>query len=343
MQSIYVKSITRETVVASDANEISYSEIKKYKDRKDLIESSSSFFKKDTGAVEMVRLFAVEDGARKQYAAVNKMQYEDDVEMEIKVALPMDKKLRNEFKKNFNETSRNENQIVRIFISTNVGGRDTLEKDGWVNKDWGMASVYKIDTENELPEWFQAKRDIFVIKEILKHKGKGDSTEYLIRWEGYNKHWDTWEPRINILGKDIIEKYEAMKWLQCDEFDDDVSYTNSDQSTSDEISWSHASDNVTSQLEESVQIKTLNGCDSKLRDLRLQTASLKKAYHQAKQDMYKSMKNAINELEVASRVFGQLMHPQNAVSSAESKKRLRCDVGIVIDNLRSGLNKQFKI
>ena len=82
-------------------------------------------------------------------------------------------------------------------------------------------------------------------------------------------------------------------------------------------------------------------CDSTVRNLRLKTASLKRAYYQARQCMYASMQNAKDELNAASCVFMQLTHPENRVSGNNSRKRLRCDVDIVINDLRTILDTQF--
>ena len=176
-----------------------------------------------------------------------------------------------------------------------------MEGDGWVNKEWGLGTVYKIDKENTLPTWFQAKRDIFIIKEILDDRGKGKAAEYLIRWAGYSQDWDTWEPQLNILGDRAIDRYNQ----RCEEYnaEDDEDYdVESVESIESDI------ETISETIQDDVaNVESIGSdCDSTVRNLRLKTASLKKAYHQARQCMYASMQNAKDELTAASRVFTQL-------------------------------------
>ena len=234
-----------------------------------------------------------------------------------------------------------------MFISTKTSCLDTLEGDGWVNKEWGLGTVYKIDKENTLPTWFQAKRDIFIIKEILDDRGKGKAAEYLIRWAGYSQDWDTWEPQINILGDGAIDRYnQHCEESVVDGYEDDAE---DDEDYDVESVESNGSDieTISETLQDDVESigsdseTKSTSCDSTVRNLRLKTASLKRAYYQARQCMYASMQNAKDELNAASCVFMQLTHPENRVSGNNSRKRLRCDVDIVINDLRTILDTQF--
>ena len=91
----------------------------------------------------MVRVFAVEDGARKEYAENNKMEFEEGESVGMRIALPKDNAVRDKFLKNFKENEGKELEIVQVFLSTKKESvANTLEHDGWVNKDWGVASIH---------------------------------------------------------------------------------------------------------------------------------------------------------------------------------------------------------
>ncbi|KRY20855.1 Chromodomain Y-like protein [Trichinella patagoniensis] len=49
---------------------------------------------------------------------------------------------------------------------------------------------------------------ICVIKKAVDFKGK---KEYLVRWEGYSKKYDTWEPASHILGYELLQEYNEAK------------------------------------------------------------------------------------------------------------------------------------
>ena len=332
--------LTREIVVNSKANEVCYAEIRKYRSERGLVESAGSYFCAVTGGVEMVRLFAKEDGARNEYAAGNHVLFEDGDAMEMKIALPREMAIREKFAKNFEKNGGTQEEIVRVFISTKLNSLETLEGDGWVNKEWGLGTVCKIDTTNTLPTWFQVKRDVFMIEEILANRGTGNNAEYLIRWKGYNKEWDTWEPQINILGNDAIDQYIK----KCDEAveisEDEEDYASQDEDYDyDESSIGHGNDSV-SFVTCTAHTQSTD-CDSTVRDLRLQIARTKKAYYQARKCMQRSLQNATDELKAASRVFAQLTVESNDASGQQSRKRLRCDVGVFVDNLRTVLDEEF--
>ena len=334
-------ALTRETVIESSARLVNYDEIRKYRNDKQLFECSSSYFCKETGAVEMARLFAVEDGAHTVYSTVNKVAIEDGEAMEMRVALPANNAVKEKFMNNFNQNKGGQREIVKIFISTKVTCGDTLQGDGWINKEWGMGSVYKIDTANTLPRWFQVKRDIFMIEKILAHRRRDENLEYLIRWAGYNEDWDTWEPEANILDdKDdnAISRYMAGPTVHI--MDSSTSVSESDASYT-ETSCSSSCDEETISFEKRVSQNQSKACDLSMRELRLQIAKTKKAWSQARQCMQKSLQIATDELNAASKIFSQLTDQQNIVSCAQSRKRVRCDATVCVRNLRKMLDENF--
>lgn len=52
--------------------------------------------------------------------------------------------------------------------------------------------------------------DIFRVERLIKHRGKGQRKQYLVKWLGYNDSENTWELRENLLcgGEDLIAEYE---------------------------------------------------------------------------------------------------------------------------------------
>ena len=104
--------LTRKIVLDSSANPVFFDEIKKYKKEKGLTESAGSYFCVKTGAVEMVRLFAREDGACKEYAALNRMLFEEGEETEMKIALPQNREIREKFLRNFNKKKKQKDILL---------------------------------------------------------------------------------------------------------------------------------------------------------------------------------------------------------------------------------------
>jgi hypothetical protein len=49
----------------------------------------------------------------------------------------------------------------------------------------------------------------FVVEDILKHKGKGSSLKYLVKWRGYAQHHNTWEPLDSVKDLQALDSYIA--------------------------------------------------------------------------------------------------------------------------------------
>lgn len=51
--------------------------------------------------------------------------------------------------------------------------------------------------------------EIYEIEQILDHRKRGRSREYLIRWKGCDDDEDQWVKGLEIEGKDVIDEYES--------------------------------------------------------------------------------------------------------------------------------------
>ena len=65
----------------------------------------------------------------------------------------------------------------------------------------------------------QPSEEIYYIEMVLNSRKKGTTTEYLIKWQGYDSSQNTWEPKKNIpLG--LVEAFEqAQKGADVEEVD----------------------------------------------------------------------------------------------------------------------------
>ncbi|CBY41078.1 unnamed protein product [Oikopleura dioica] len=54
------------------------------------------------------------------------------------------------------------------------------------------------DNSTDLSAEESGGSEVYTVQKILNRKGAGKNRRYLIRWEGYNKAHDTWEPITNI-------------------------------------------------------------------------------------------------------------------------------------------------
>jgi hypothetical protein len=49
--------------------------------------------------------------------------------------------------------------------------------------------------------------DIYLVEQILAHKGDIGNRKYLIKWKGYSSSENTWEPAANIFNEQLIMDY----------------------------------------------------------------------------------------------------------------------------------------
>jgi hypothetical protein len=55
-----------------------------------------------------------------------------------------------------------------------------------------------------------SKQDVFVVESLRERRYMNHTYYYRVRWRGYTKADDTWEPEKNILDADLINKFEQM-------------------------------------------------------------------------------------------------------------------------------------
>merc|ERR1712086_1242990 len=54
------------------------------------------------------------------------------------------------------------------------------------------------------------EEEVFEVEKILKKRGKGKKTEYLVKWKNYDGPGDdTWEPADSLDAVEIIEQFES--------------------------------------------------------------------------------------------------------------------------------------
>ena len=49
--------------------------------------------------------------------------------------------------------------------------------------------------------------DVYLVEEIVAHKGNTGNRKYLIKWKGYSSTENTWEPATNIFNEQLIMDY----------------------------------------------------------------------------------------------------------------------------------------
>jgi len=74
--------------------------------------------------------------------------------------------------------------------------------------DHSEEAVVNLDDE---PEVSETEKEYMVEKIVKRRKRKG-KYEYLIKWQGYHKKDNTWEPKEHIYNQELIEQFE-MKFL----------------------------------------------------------------------------------------------------------------------------------
>ncbi len=62
--------------------------------------------------------------------------------------------------------------------------------------------------------------DIYIAEQIIDHREKGGHMQFLVRWEGWSKEDDTWEPRENILDNNLLRAYAEESQLTLSDIDD---------------------------------------------------------------------------------------------------------------------------
>lgn len=50
-------------------------------------------------------------------------------------------------------------------------------------------------------------RNAYSVKNIINHKKKNKTNYFLVRWEGFNSKYDTWEPESNLKHLSVYKKY----------------------------------------------------------------------------------------------------------------------------------------
>ena len=68
-------------------------------------------------------------------------------------------------------------------------------------------TMKQVGNETDTAENPYADPDVYEIEKIVRHRGKGDRTQYLIKWRGYPASQNSWEPASNILNKEVLRKY----------------------------------------------------------------------------------------------------------------------------------------
>ena len=51
--------------------------------------------------------------------------------------------------------------------------------------------------------------DIYIVEELMKKRQRKGKTEYLVKWVGWSDSHNSWEPKPNILDKNLIADFEA--------------------------------------------------------------------------------------------------------------------------------------
>lgn len=165
-------------------------------------ECQGSYFHRATGAPAIARVFSCDDQPDSAFSEINRIGRD-----EFQVALPRNNEIRSRVKKHFESSDGKEFDIVKIYISTKIDGL-------YVNKFWGNGVLFSIDTSNSLPLWYKVydyNKGVFKVDAILSERRGVQGTEYLVKWCGYGKSHDSWEPEDNICDKDIIKRYISDK------------------------------------------------------------------------------------------------------------------------------------
>jgi hypothetical protein len=70
--------------------------------------------------------------------------------------------------------------------------------------------VYGENYIRPLPD-IEEGEEVYKVKQILKHRKRGQGYEYLIKWVGYPVTEASWEPKLNLTGAtDILREYQEL-------------------------------------------------------------------------------------------------------------------------------------
>jgi len=89
---------------------------------------------------------------------------------------------------------------------------NTWEPESNLNKE--LLADYKASQKKEPSEkpkkvkYYEKAETHYEIEKIVKARKKGNTTEYFIKWEGYQESDNTWEPESN-LDEDMLAEYKA--------------------------------------------------------------------------------------------------------------------------------------
>ena len=53
--------------------------------------------------------------------------------------------------------------------------------------------------------------DVWIVEKVVNHEKKNDGYWYEVKWKGFDKEDNTWEPEKNINDQNIIDKYWRLK------------------------------------------------------------------------------------------------------------------------------------
>ena len=111
------------------------------------------------------------------------------------------------------------------FTVTKVLGPVTYQLD--LPKTWSVhknfyAGLFKPFVQTEQygkvklppPPTVMDQEDWYEVDHIVRHRRKGQRTEYLVRWKDYGPHEDTWEPEGNLKNsKETLNEYKRIHKL----------------------------------------------------------------------------------------------------------------------------------
>ena len=71
-----------------------------------------------------------------------------------------------------------------------------------------LEAYHRRNGEDPMEQDVQPEEDtIYEVERILRQRGKGQKTQYLIQWKGWTEEHNSWEPRANV-GLEAIQEFE---------------------------------------------------------------------------------------------------------------------------------------